>query len=227
VTFGDANAQYVAAAYLDVLGRPVDAAGLAFWDQQLDGGQSRTVVVNLIDHSAEYFGNVIIGPAYLVYLGRPADGPGIAFWVDQMQNHGLTDEALEAGFIASQEFFQSAGMAHPDLSPDAAWVTTLYERLLKREPDASGQGFWVTNLQALEAAGEAPPQARSNVAIGFTTSLERETQRIGADYFHFLGRAADQAGLDFWVQQFKNGQTNEDLITGFVASDEYYKQHTS
>ena len=35
-------------------------------------------------------------------------------------------------------------------------------------------------------------------------------------------------GLSYWVDQFAHhGQTNEDLITGFVASDEYFKEHTS
>jgi len=30
--FSDANARFVATAYIDVLGRPIDASGLAFWD---------------------------------------------------------------------------------------------------------------------------------------------------------------------------------------------------
>jgi subtilase family serine protease len=214
VTFGDANAQFVAAAYMDVLARPVDAAGLNYWDQQLDGGQSRTVVVNLIDHSAEYFGNIIIGPAYMHYLGRTPDATGLAYWVDQMQNHGLTDEELEAGFIASDEFYRVEGQ-----NTDSGWVNALYEHLLGRPADSAGLTYWLGQLKAGET--------REQVALGFTTSLERETQRIEADYFHYLGRAADQAGLDYWVQQFKNGQTNEDLITGFVASDEYFKEHTS
>jgi hypothetical protein len=47
------------------------------------------------------------------------------------------------------------------------------------------------------------------------------------DYFHYLGRAADQNGVDFWINQFAHGQTNENLITLFVASDEYFASHSN
>ena len=67
---------------------------------------------------------------------------------------------------------------------------------------------------------------RSDVAYDFAASLERERQRISADYLHYLGRAADQGGLDFWVSQFAHGSSNEDLITDFVASDEYFQKYT-
>ena len=68
---------------------------------------------------------------------------------------------------------------------------------------------------------------RSDVAYGFAASLERERQRVADDYMHYLGRLPDQQGIDYWVNQFAHGLTNEDVITGFVASDEYYQKHTS
>jgi hypothetical protein len=210
---GDANARFVAAAELDVLGRPVDPLGLVYWDAQLDGGQPRSVVANLIDHSAEYFGAVIVTPAYNKYLGRLPDTGGLGYWVDQMQHHGLTDERLEAGFIGSQEFYQRAGATDP------LWVDALYEAFLGRPADSMGKAFWVAQLAGRES--------RSEVAYGFAASLERERQRISDDYLHYLGRLPDQQGIDYWVSQFAGGVTNEDLITGFVASDEYFKQHTS
>jgi hypothetical protein len=43
----------------------------------------------------------------------------------------------------------------------------------------------------------------------------------------YLHRQPDQAGLSFWSDQFINhGKTNEDLITGFIASDEYFANST-
>lgn len=215
---GDANAQFVAAAYLDVLARPVDATGLAYWDQQLDQGQSRTVVTNLIDHSAEYFGNIIIGPDYSKYLGRQTDTAGLAYWVDQMQNHGLTDEELEAGFISSAEFYADAGKQHPDVSADQAWIEALFQTFLSRQPDDQGLNYWLGQLSA--------GTSRDQVALQFATSLERAKQRISDDYFHYLGRGPDQQGIDYWVGQFANGVTNENLITDFVASSEYFSKHT-
>ncbi|HQU42866.1 MAG TPA: DUF4214 domain-containing protein [Pirellulales bacterium] len=52
-------------------------------------------------------------------------------------------------------------------------------------------------------------------------------ESIGNDYLHYLGRAADAGGLDFWLAQFAAGQTNEDVIAGFTGSAEYYKKHTT
>ena len=64
---------------------------------------------------------------------------------------------------------------------------------------------------------------RFAVALGFAASAEREAQRITLDYMTYLHRQPDQAGLAFWSDQFINhGKTNEDLITGFIASDEYF-----
>lgn len=207
------NAQYVGAAFEDVLGRSPDQSGLAYWTQQLDQAAPRSTVAALIDHSAEYFGNIIITPAYLRFLGRAPDAAGLAYWVDQMQHHGLTDERLEAGFIGSAEFYEHAG------GTDKAWVDAMYVDLLGRFPDAAGETYWVSKL----SNGAQP----SDVAYGFAASLERERQRITDDYMHYLGRLPDEQGLDYWVQQFADGVTNEDVITGFVASDEYFARHTS
>ncbi len=44
---------------------------------------------------------------------------------------------------------------------------------------------------------------------------------------HYLGRLPDPQGIDFFVNQFAQGVGNEGVITGFVASDEYFAKHTS
>ena len=62
----------------------------------------------------------------------------------------------------------------------------------------------------------------ADVAYGFAASGERETQRINGDYETFLGRAADSGGLNYWLNAFLHGSTNENLIGGFVGSPEYY-----
>src|SRR5205085_3320223 len=104
---GTPNQQFVGRAFLDVLGRPVDDGGLAYWNGQLGQAAPRAQVAATIDHSAEYFAT-IIQPAYLKFLGRAPDANGLSYWVTQMQ-HGLTDEQLEAGFVGSPEFYLHAG----------------------------------------------------------------------------------------------------------------------
>jgi uncharacterized repeat protein (TIGR01451 family) len=201
-----ANKQYVARVYLDLLGRPVDLTGLSFWSGRLSNGEARSIIAAQLTHSEEYFAT-IIKPAYLEFLGRATDGDGLAFWTSQMRG-GLTDERLEAGFIASPEYYTHDG------GTDKGWIDGTYLNLLGRRADASGESFWI---------GQAAIQGRFAVALGFAASAEREAQRITADYSTYLHRQADLVGLAFWSDQFINhGKTNEDMITGFIASDEYF-----
>jgi hypothetical protein len=204
------NKAYTDSVYSDLLGRSSDATGLAFWSGQLDQGVARTVLINLIDHSAEYFGT-IIKPAYETFLGRQADASGIQYWTDAMID-GLTDEQLEAGFIGSPEFYTHSG------GTDLGWVDAMYESLLGRHADSGGQMFWTQQL--------ANGATRESVAFGFAASLEREGQHVESHYLVFLGRPAGSSEIAFWVGQFAQGVTNEDIITGFVASSEYFNKNS-
>src|SRR5262249_8338695 len=126
---------------------------------------------------------------------------------------GLTDEQLEAGFIGSPEYYQHAG------GTDKLWVDAMYENLLGRDPDPSGEAFWIEQL------GQGVNRAL--VAFGFAGSSEREGQHVMANYLKYLGRNAGPTEIAYWVGQFSNhGKTNEDVVTGFVGSEEYYNKHT-
>jgi hypothetical protein len=206
------NRIYVYSVYQDVLGRPPDVNGLIYWSGQIDGGASRDLLIHLIDHSDEYFAT-IIRPAYQQFLGRNADEAGVTYWTQRM-HEGLTDEQLEAGFIGSPEFYQHSG------GTDKSWVDAMYNSLLGRGPDDLGEAFWVDQL--------AHGADRAGVALGFAASEEREKQHISANYEKYLGRLPDEGGLAYWLDQFsQHGKTNEDLVTGFVASDEYYARHST
>ncbi len=203
--------QYVAAVYLDLLQRNVDIAGLTFWSGQLDGGAARGVIAAQLTHSAEYFKTNVIVPAYRQFLNRNADQGGIDFWTQQLQ-HGLTDEQMQGGFIASLEFFNNAG------GTNKAWIDALYETLLDRHPDSSGEDYWVNQLNG--------QQSRLEVANEFTGSPEGLGDRVQQTYQRYLGRKAGAKEVAFWVGQYHDGKTNEDIVTGFLASDEYFNDHT-
>ncbi|HVX10938.1 MAG TPA: DUF4214 domain-containing protein [Pirellulales bacterium] len=206
---GAANEQYVAAAFQNVLQRPADTASLNAWTLLLDQGLPRATFALDLTHSAEYFQDVIKA-AYEKFLGRAADPTGLAVWTQAMAS-GLTDEELEAAFIGSPEFYAHSG------GTDLSWVDNMYQSLLGRPADASGEAYWT---QAL-AAGVS----RQEVAIGFAASPEREGQIVQNDYSLYLGRSAGTAEVAGWVARFEQGLTNEDVIAGFIASDEYYNDH--
>ncbi|HVX63807.1 MAG TPA: SBBP repeat-containing protein, partial [Pirellulales bacterium] len=204
--------RYVAAVYLDVLGRSVDPEGLAYWAGRLDAGLAISSVAESIVHSDEYYANFVIKPAFLKLLERAADADGVSYWTTQMRG-GLTDQQLEAKLVSSDEFYRNAG------GTDVAWIDAVYSLLLGRAADAAGETYWSGQL----AAG----QSRSQVAERIAGSQENNTQLINDDYFHYLGRAADPDGLAYWLEQFAAGKTNEDVIAGFTGSDEYYREHTA
>ncbi|HQU45711.1 MAG TPA: DUF4214 domain-containing protein [Pirellulales bacterium] len=60
--------------------------------------------------------------------------------------------------------------------------------------------------------------------MGIATAAK---QIIAEDYQQYLGRPADPNGLAYFAAQFNHGWTNEEIITGFLDSDEYYNQHTN
>ena len=211
VTVADPVLLFVTQVYEDLLGRAPDSTGLAYWHGLLVGGTPRSTIATSLTHSAEYFGTIIT-PAYQQFLGRSPDASGLEYWTGRMQQ-GLTDEQLQADFIASPEFYQHAG------NTNKAWIDALYLDLLSRSADSSGESYWMQQL----AAGVT----RASIAYGFAASSEEEGIRVEGDYQHFLHRAPSSAEVDYWVSQFAKGLTNEDVVAGFIGSDDYYQRAIS
>jgi hypothetical protein len=203
----DAIGLFVTQAYEDLLGRAPDSVGKSYWTGLIAGGAPRSSIATQLTHSAEYFGTIIT-PAYQQFLGRSPDASGLSYWIGRMQQ-GLTDEHLQAGFIASPEFYQHAG------NTDRAWIDALYTTLLSRVADPGGESHW---LQLL-----AGGVSRASIAYGFTSSSEEQKARVKLDYEHFLHREPSSTELDYWAAQFGQGLTNEDIVAGFVGSDEYFQ----
>jgi hypothetical protein len=215
------NQRYVAQVYQDLLLRPYDESGLAYWSGRLDHGKPRDIIATLLTRSAEYYQTNIIKPAYKQFLKRTADQGGLDFWTAQLQG-GMTDEQMQAGFIASPEFYANANHSSTPVPRSAAadrlWVDALYQSLLGRGPDKTGEDFWTSQLQ-----GSLVP---IQVANGFTGRTDGLSERIQQTYQRYLGRGADPGGLTFWLSQYHMGAVNEDIVTGFIASDEFFMQAT-
>ncbi|MGH7743851.1 MAG: DUF4214 domain-containing protein, partial [Candidatus Dormibacteria bacterium] len=204
--------KYVTAAYQSVLGRTPTANELnGAYAALTTGTETRSTFAIGLVNSVEYLSDIVRAD-YAKFLGRAADADGLAFWVGKMQA-GETDEWLEAAFAGSAEYYQHAG------GTDLSWVDQMYLDVLGRAADSAGEHSWVAYL----AAGGS----RADVAHGFAVSPERETEHIQANYQSYLHRSSDALGLVFWLDQFEaNGMTNETMIAGFVASDEYYKANS-
>ncbi len=102
------------------------------------------------------------------------------------------------------------------------FVARCYDIALGREPDDESLKGWCDQLRNGDACGVS-------VAFGFVYSPE--FQNAGFDnatyvekmYNMLLGRASDEGGKAYWVQQLDAGANREDIFSGFANSVEFFE----
>jgi len=201
---GNANADYVEAVYRAVLDRNADSQGLAAWVADLNKGVPRLTVVQGIRKSPEHFAQEVTD-YYETLLGRAPDANGLAAWVQELEN-GLPEEKVVEGFLDSPEYTGKG---------NKFFVDSMYESLLGRPFDPTGEQQWLAVLQAT-------PPPYLEVVDGFLFSLESLQRLVEGYYEVYLGRQADTAGLNAWVQELQQGLAFTAIGDGFLASDEFY-----
>ncbi len=108
-TYGNlSNAAFVNRLYTDVLGRPADSAGAAYWTGQLDtAARTRGEVMLAFSESSEYVSlrsnNVYVTMMFVGMLRRSPDSGGYNYWVSYMAGGG-SGLTLIQGFLGSTEY---------------------------------------------------------------------------------------------------------------------------
>ena len=170
------DAGFVTLLYGNVLGRSPDAQGLANWTARLDAGMSRAEVVlgfsqsgELIkdtraeaaafarDHADATWGDDVFR-LYQATLDRAPDASGYANWSGRLAD-GMAYADAASGFVNSAEFRATYGALDNE-----GFVTTLYENVLDRAPDANGLTNWTARLE--------DGMSRVAVVEGFAQSVE-------------------------------------------------------
>ena len=200
----EADLAWLDALYRELLGRLGTSVEIVNWWHPLLTGTSHYAVASAITSSTE-FRTHLVEAAYTTYLGRGPDPAGLRSWLAAM-GRGTQIQEVEAGFLASDEYFARSGH---DL---ATWVADLYRHVLGRSPGASEVAAWV---RAARSAG------RYQVALGFLYSTEHLASVVEGYYRTYLGRGLDAAGRDGWVRAIQAGYRVEAIVAGIVASPEY------
>ncbi len=213
VTLLSYTASIVDKLYHQVLGRSAEDGGLQYWSGLIAAGQPYSVVAQGIFESNERL-DPIITQYYQQYLLRQADASGLAYWRDQVWKRDGGPDNVVSGMISSAEFFASAGRSHPTQSPNAAWVTTLYERLLNREPDSDGLKFWTTAL-------DSNALTRQQVVLGFVRSSENFRNLTTAFIKQYLNRTPTDVELTHYVNEFLAGASQRQVELEIIDSNEY------
>lgn len=125
--------------YQQMLGRPIDGGGLAFWLQQMQAGLPIESVITTIAGSSEYIfdhGNSTQGLVQALYqnlLGRSASPSDVAYWTSVL-NSGVSSASVAAAIVGSAEY-------RTDL------INGYYQNYLGHPADLGGLNYWLSNLQ--------------------------------------------------------------------------------
>jgi len=160
------NTEFIDRVYLNVLDRPADGDGGTYWAGLLDAGATRGAVMvgfsesgeNIRDTANQLYEYDSDGPVarlYSAYFLRTPDPEGLAYWTDA----AVPLEAVSESFAQSTEFKTRYGTLS-----NQAFVELVYLNVMEREPDNSGQAFWVDQLYRGTTRGQ--------MMVGFSESPE-------------------------------------------------------
>jgi hypothetical protein len=208
---------FVHQAYLDLLRRPADLGGVAYYVGRLEQGTTRTEVAALLMDSREYR-TVVVNDLYLAYLGRPADPMGLVFGLQILEGSTLFPtllptrlDVLKSQLLASAEYYFVKGGG-----TDAGFLSALYRDVLGREIDPGGLSYYLGQL--------ASGMSRVLVARSVLMSREAKEVLVRDYYIRFLRRPADPGGLNAFATLLQVGAREEQVIAIFVGSLEYYNR---
>ena len=99
---GGSNAAFVDAVYADMLQRPSDSGGAAYYGSLLTQGKSRAEVAQLVLRSTEAK-QVLVHGFYQTYLHRPVDPGGLDYCVNLMMK-GVKEDSVIVTLVTSEEY---------------------------------------------------------------------------------------------------------------------------
>jgi len=227
---------FVSRFYTEVLGRTADQAGLDDWTNRLVSGESAgSDVATGFIFSAEFSNRntnntLFLNTLYKAFFNRDADNGGFSIWFDKL-NQGTSREDVLNGFLYSEEFANLANAYGIKPVPDGStpsssgtgvedFVKRFYSVVLGREADAGGLADWVNRLNTKVATG-------ADIATGFVFSPEFDESSkdnvtlLNLLYKAFFNREADAGGLSGWLTQLEQGTSREDVLNGFLYSQEF------
>lgn len=142
-----------------------------------------------------------IAALYVGYFNRAPDPAGLQFWIDQIEN-GREFETIAADFAASPEATALYPyLTAPDVASSSVFITSIYQNLFNRMPDAEGLEFWSDVLDSgsvsvadmiaaiIEGAVDSPDATPPTLDA---TTLDNKVE-AGLD---FAADAANASGFD-------------------------------
>lgn len=171
----------------------------------------------------------VVDKMYMTFLGRPADEAGKADWVNRL-NNGCSYAHVFYGFTQCNEFAEicadygiKVGTYEVESPRDVncnltAFVTRLYGKVLDRKYDVLGLDNHTAKY--LET-GDIYAMAYDFIfSPEFVEKKLSDEDFVEIMYNTFFDRASDPEGKANWLKLLAEGGTREDVLKGFVGSNE-------
>ena len=228
---------FVERLYTVALNRPSEPEGKAFWCEHVGNGDlNGAQCANEFLLSKEFNNRKLTDEQFLevlykTFFNREAkdDKDGFNFWMNCLKTQGR-DSVVDC-FINSEEWCNvcaSYGVKSGATRAKAtvasanatAFATRLYTECLGRDPEEGGLKFWSLGLTNLELTGKQAAHEFffSKEFNDFNLDNQGLLTRM---YKTFMGREPDTDGMNFWLDNMKNGMTKEDVFNEFVKSKEF------
>lgn len=157
---------------------------------------------------------------YAGYFNRAPDPAGLQFWIDQIDN-GREFNTIAADFAGSAEaialypYLTSPGVASP-----TTFITSVYQNLFNRAPDAPGLQFWSDVLASGSVSVADMIEAIINGAVDAPTATPPTFDKATLDNKIDVGRdfAADAANTTGFVFDTAAKSAAIDIMDG-VTND--------
>ena len=230
---------FCARLYTLCLGRKADQDGIDYWTAQLQNGTQTGASVGYgFVFSDEYkkkntSDEAFVKMLYEVFMDRSADKGGFDYWVGLL-GQGMSREYVYKGFAESQEYTNicnSYGIVRGSIKLKQArdynlnltkYINQIYEKALNRKGEEDGLNFWCGQIQT---KAKTPVQVAEAFFFSpeFTNNNLNNTEYVKVLYRTFMGREADQGGMNYWVERLNKGESRKSVLEAFAGCPEFQK----
>jgi hypothetical protein len=196
---------YVNSLYRDLLHRTPSAVEVAGWVNFLNRTGNPALVASGFVTSLEFRANLVRFD-YQAVLHRTPSALEVGSWVRLLQV-GLSEDGLEAAFLASNEFFVQNG------NNGISWVAAANNNVLGRGP--------TTDVLLTVGPVMASPLIRGQYAFALVHSMAAHSRVVTTDYQILFNRLPDTFGLAGWTNLLDRGVNPSQVLVGLVSSQEY------
>jgi hypothetical protein len=149
------------------------------------------------------------------------------FTVGVMADHKTVDVADRVGSDGTDSTFNVRFLQFSDQTLDTTWLTKaaslsqhnisnlveLYAATFDRAPDALGLDYWASRLSDGMSLGQIAKSFAAQPEVVATYPANATAQAFVTQvYNNVLGRAPDQAGLNYWVNDLQKGNVTRDVF---------------